>query len=197
LRFGGVAHVKIQKLLPVGKIIAGDGVGVFGVKIVPGTGRDNGLRLKGPWTGKFIRLGALDLFVAVFEVHDQEAISAINLCGVVGMGRVHDDEGFVKSADDFEVRDGQRTFELPLSRAEVVIEANGLGVSRRIMKENHPPAVNGFIPDNARISADARALFVFLPFENEPPASPRMRNSEGVGWFRFFFWLFLGDCQEN
>src|SRR5262249_46508965 len=113
---------------------------------------------------------------------DEEAVTAVNFCGVVRTGRVHDDERFMKSADSFGICHEKEAFEFPLAWSEVVvIEANGLNVPKGIMKENHAPAVDGLIPNDAGIAADAGALFVFLPLQNETAADPRMRNGEAVG----------------
>src|ERR1043166_1996549 len=78
LRLRRIAHVEIQKLLPLGKIVASDGVSVLRIKIVVHAARDDRLRLEGPRAGEFFRPRTLDLFVSGLEAHHEEAVTTLN-----------------------------------------------------------------------------------------------------------------------
>src|SRR5262245_51010674 len=55
LRFFRIAHVKIEKLLPLGEIVAGYGVRVLGVELFKYPRRNDNLGVERPWSGQFLR----------------------------------------------------------------------------------------------------------------------------------------------
>src|SRR5262249_8245413 len=165
LLFARIAHVKIQEFLPRREKVARDRVGVLAVEIVLRADRDNRLWFEGPGAGQLFRPRALDVLVAALEADHEQAIAAINSCRLIRSVWVHHDERLVEAAHRLRVGDRQGAFQFPLSGAKIVaVRADRLGVPRGIVEQHHAPALDGFIPDNAGIAADA--LVTPLPLEH-------------------------------
>src|SRR5260370_3942628 len=99
------------------------------------------------------------------------------------MVRVHHDERFVESTHRLRVGHRQGAFKLPLSGSEIfAIRADGLGVPRRIVEQDHSPALDSFIPDNAGVAANA--LVSPPPFEHDAAPSPCMWDREAGAQLR-------------
>src|SRR5262249_1079956 len=153
LRFPRITHEEIEELFAFRKIVAGDCIGMPGVKIVVCARRNDWLGLEGPRTCKFVGPRALDLFVPVFEADDEEPIVAVTVGGLIGMIRVHDEERLVESAHRLWVGHWERTFQFPMSGPEIIaICTDGLCVPRWIVKEHHPPARDSLIPNDTGIA---------------------------------------------
>src|SRR5262249_37496106 len=74
-------------------------------------------------------------------------------------------------------RDRQRTFQFPLSRPDVIaIQTDCLSVSWRSIEEDHAPALDRLIPDDAGIATDAEVALV--PLEHHAPPRPGVRYRE-------------------
>src|SRR5262249_37729505 len=70
-------------------------------------------------------------------------------------------------------------FQFPLSGAKIVaIRADRLGVPRGVVEQHHAPAVDGLIPDDAGVAADARVTP--LPLEHHAAARPGGRYRESA-----------------